>query len=291
MLKSMTGYGRGKLEIDGREYTVEIKTVNHRYNDISIRLPRYLIFLEDRLRQYISKTISRGKTDVFVSLNNLSDKGRTVKVDKKLVGIYLDEMKELISLYDVPNDITATSLIRLPDVIITENDDEEDLYWEELRKTTDIALNNLIEARKLEGKRLREDILKRISALKIDVEEVSTKSSGLLDEYKRKLETRVKELNATDIIDENRIGVEVVMFADKSSICEEVTRLRSHLKTLEEMLESDVPIGKKIDFLVQEMNREVNTIGSKANCLDITNIVVEMKNEVENIREQVQNIE
>lgn len=291
MLKSMTGYGRGKLEIDGREYTVEIKTVNHRYNDISIRLPRYLIFLEDRLRQYISKTISRGKTDVFVSLNNLSDKGRTVKLDKKLIGIYLDEMKELISLYDVPNDITATSLIRLPDVIITENDDEEDLYWEELRKTTDIALNNLVEARELEGKRLKEDILKRISALKVDVEEVSTKSSGLLDEYKRRLEARVKELNATDIIDENRVGVEVVMFADKSSICEEVTRLRSHLKTLDEMLESDVPIGKKIDFLVQEMNREVNTIGSKANCLDITNIVVEMKNEIENIREQVQNIE
>lgn len=291
MLKSMTGYGRGKLEIDGREYTVEIKTVNHRYNDISIRLPRYLIFLEDKLRQYISKTVSRGKTDVFVSLNNLSDKGRTVKLDKKLVGIYLDEMKELISIYDVPNDITATSLIRLPDVIITENDDEEDLYWEELRKTTDIALNNLVEARELEGKRLKEDILKRISALRVDVEEVSTKSSGLLDEYKRKLEARVKELNATDIIDENRIGVEVVMFADKSSICEEVTRLRSHLKTLDEMLESDVPIGKKIDFLVQEMNREVNTIGSKANCLDITNMVVEMKNEVENIREQVQNIE
>ncbi len=291
MLKSMTGYGRGKLEIDGREYTVEIKTINHRYNDISIRLPRYLIFLEDRLRQYVSKTISRGKTDIFVSLNNLSDRGRTVKLDKKLIGIYLDEMNEVISLYDVPNDITATSLIRLPDVIITENDDEEDLYWEELRKTTDIALSNLVEARELEGKRLKEDILKRISTLKVDVEEVSAKSSSLLNEYKRKLETRVKELKATDILDENRIGVEVVMFADKSSICEEVTRLRSHLKTLGEMLESDVPIGKKIDFLVQEMNREVNTIGSKANCLDITNIVVEMKNEIENIREQVQNIE
>ena len=291
MLKSMTGYGRGKFEVDGREYTVEIKTVNHRYNDISIRLPRYLNFLEDKLRQYISKTISRGKTDVFVGLNNLSDKGRNVKLDKKLVGIYLDEMKDLISLYDVPDDITATSLIGLPDVIITENDEEEDLYWEELKTTTDIALKNLIEARELEGKRLKEDILRRASILSSDVEIVSGRSSSLLDEYKKKLENRVKELNASEIVDENRLGIEIVMFADKSSICEEVTRLKSHLNSLSEMLESDGPVGKKMDFLVQEMNREVNTIGSKANCLDITNTVIEMKNEIENIREQIQNIE
>ncbi len=291
MLKSMTGYGRGKFEVDGREYTVEIKTVNHRYNDISIRLPRYLNFLEDKLRQYISKTISRGKTDVFVGLNNLSDKGRTVKLDKRLVGIYLDEMKDLISLYDVPDDITATSLIRLPDVIITENDEEEDLYWEELKTTTDIALKNLIEARELEGNRLKEDILRRASILSNDVEVVSNRSSSLLDEYKKKLENRVKELNASEIVDENRLGIEIVMFADKSSICEEVTRLKSHLNSLSEMLESDGPVGKKMDFLVQEMNREVNTIGSKANCLDITNTVIEMKNEIENIREQIQNIE
>lgn len=291
MLKSMTGYGRGKFEVDGREYTVEIKTVNHRYNDISIRLPRYLNFLEDKLRQYISRTISRGKTDVFVGLNNLSDKGRNVKLDKKLVGIYLDEMKDLISLYDVPDDITATSLIGLPDVIITENDEEEDLYWEELKTTTDIALKNLIEARELEGKRLKEDILRRASILSSDVEIVSGRSSSLLDEYKKKLENRVKELNASEIVDENRLGIEIVMFADKSSICEEVTRLKSHLNSLSEMLESDGPVGKKMDFLVQEMNREVNTIGSKANCLDITNTVIEMKNEIENIREQIQNIE
>lgn len=291
MLKSMTGYGRGKFEVDGREYTVEIKTVNHRYNDISIRLPRYLNFLEDKLRQYISKTISRGKTDVFVGLNNLSDKGRTVKLDKRLVGIYLDEMKDLISLYDVPNDITATSLIRLPDVIITENDEEEDLYWEELKTTTDIALKNLVEAREIEGKRLKEDILRRADVLKADVEVVSSRSASLLEEYKKKLENRVKELNASEIVDENRLGIEIVMFADKSSICEEVTRLKSHLNSLAEMLENDGPVGKKMDFLVQEMNREVNTIGSKANCLDITNTVIEMKNEIENIREQIQNIE
>lgn len=291
MLKSMTGYGRGKFEVDGREYTVEIKTINHRYNEISIRMPRYLNFLEDKLRQYVSKTISRGKTDIYIGLNNLSDKGRTVKLDKKLVGVYLEEMKELISAYQVPDDITATSLIRLPDVIITENDVEEDLYWEELKKTTDIALTNLLEARELEGKRLKEDIEKRIEVLSDSVSVVEGRSASLIDEYKHRLENRVQELKANEIIDENRLGIEIVMFADKSSICEEVTRLKSHLKSLTDMLKSDAPIGKKIDFLVQEMNREVNTIGSKANCLDITNTVIDMKNEIENIREQIQNIE
>ena len=148
-----------------------------------------------------------------------------------------------------------------------------------------------LKARELEGKRLKEDILRRASILSSDVEIVSGRSSSLLDEYKKKLENRVKELNASEIVDENRLGIEIVMFADKSSICEEVTRLKSHLNSLSEMLESDGPVGKKMDFLVQEMNREVNTIGSKANCLDITNTVIEMKNEIENIREQIQNIE
>ncbi len=291
MIKSMTGYGRGNKEIDGREYTVEIKTVNHRYNDITIKMPRYLNFLEDKLRKYISTTIARGKTDVFVTLNNLSDKGRNVKLDKKLVEKYLSEMKDLVSTYNITDDITVTSLIRLPDVIITEDESDEDLYWEELKATTDIALKCISEARKIEGANLKEDIEKRVEILEKNVIKVEEKSAGLLDIYKQKLENRVRELNANDFVDENRLGIEIVMFADKSSICEEVTRLKSHLDSLKQMLNSEEPVGKKLDFLVQEMNREVNTIGSKANSLDITNIVVNMKNEIENIREQIQNIE
>ena len=290
MIKSMTGYGRGKEEINGREYTVEIKAVNHRYNDISIRMPRYLTFLEDQIRQYISKNISRGKIDVFISLNNLNNDNRTVKIDKKLVDVYMSEMKSLISEYDIKDDVSATSLIRLPDVIISENEDD-DSYWDELKEVLDIALDNINNARLKEGENLKADILKRLEVLEKDVSYVEERSASLLDEYKEKLENRVKELNANGIIDENRLGIEIVLYADKSSICEEVTRLRSHIKSFKGMLESDGPIGKKIDFLVQEMNREINTIGSKANCLDITNQVINMKNEVENIREQIQNIE
>ncbi|MBQ9267287.1 MAG: YicC family protein [Clostridia bacterium] len=290
MIKSMTGYGRGIQEINGREYTVEIKAVNHRYNDISIRMPRYLNFLEDKLRQYVSKSISRGKIDIYVTLNNLSSEGRSVKIDKELAGIYVAEMQKLVEEFHIENDITATSLIRLPDVIISGNE-ENDKYWEELKLTTDIALSNIIEARTKEGEHLKSDIEARLNTLEENVSKVEERSSTLLDEYRQKLENRVNELKANDIIDENRIGIEIVLFADKCSICEEITRLRSHIKSFRGMLEADGPIGKKIDFLVQEMNREINTIGSKANCLDITNSVIDMKNEVENIREQIQNIE
>ena len=290
MIKSMTGYGRGVKEVNGREYIVEIKAVNHRYNDISIRMPRYLIFLEDKLRQYVSKTISRGKIDIFVTLNNLNNENRSVKVDKKLAEMYLSEMKNLVNEYGVVDDITVTSLIRLPDVIVSENTDD-DSYWDELKQTTDLALESIVDSRLKEGTSLKRDILSRLDILEKDIEYVNQRSSSLLDEYRQKLENRVKELNANSIIDENRIGMEIVLYADKSSICEEVTRLRSHVNSFRSMLEADGPIGKKIDFLVQEMNREINTIGSKANCLDITNQVINMKNEVENIREQIQNIE
>lgn len=290
MIKSMTGYGRGKAEVNGREYIVEIKAVNHRYNDISIKVPRYLSFLEDDLRQYISKSISRGKIDIFVTLNNVSNENRSVRIDSKLAGLYISEMQKLISEYDVKDDITATSLLRLPDVIISENI-EDDSYWEGLKAAADIALENIISSRIKEGENLKHDMLARLDVLENEVEYVNERSATLLDEYTQKLRNRVQELKANDIIDENRMGIEIVLFADKSSICEEITRLKSHINSFRGMLESDGPIGKKIDFLVQEMNREINTIGSKANCLDITNQVINMKNEVENIREQIQNIE
>ena len=291
MIKSMTGYGRGKFENNGREYVVEIKTINHRYNDISIRMPRYLLPLEDKVRQNISKNISRGKIDVFISLVNMSDEGRNIKVDKKLAGIYINEMKALIDEYGVRDDITATSLMRMPDIITIDNESDEDLYWSELQNAMKIAIENINEARMQEGLRLSEDIKIRLNKISEYVEKVEERSANLLEEYRQKLIARVNELKANEIMDENRLGTEIVLFADKSSICEEVTRLKSHIKSLAEMLNVGGPIGKKLDFLLQEMNRETNTIGSKANCLDITNSVVEMKNEIENIREQIQNIE
>ena len=290
-MKSMTGFGRGKFEANGREYTVEIKAINHRYNDISIRMPRYLISLEDKVRQFISKNIARGKIDVFISLVNMSSEGRNIKIDRELAGIYISEMKNLVSEYDIKDDISATSIMRMPDIIAIDNDADEDLYWMELQNAIKSAIMNINEARIQEGRRLAEDIRKRLQKISGYVEVVEKRSSDLLEEYKNKLTNRVNELRANEIIDENRLGMEIVLFADKSSICEEITRLKSHIKSLENMLEVDAPVGKKLDFLLQEMNRETNTIGSKANCLDITNSVVEMKNEIENIREQIQNIE
>lgn len=291
MIKSMTGFGFGKFEKNGREYTVEIKAINHRYSDISIKMPRYLNSLEEKVRSYISQNISRGKLDVFISLVNMSTEGRNIKVDKGLAEIYIKEMKALVAEYGIGDDITATSIMRIPDMVIIDNEVEDGTYLSELMAALEIAVNNLNITREQEGRRLAEDIEKRLEKISNYVVEVEARSSNLLEEYKIKLINRVNELNANDIIDENRLGQEIVLFADKSSICEEVTRLKSHIKSLKAMLNSDGPIGKKIDFLLQEINRETNTIGSKANCLDITNAVVEMKNEIENIREQIQNIE
>lgn len=258
---------------------------------MSIRMPRYLLSLEDKVRQYISKSISRGKIDVFISLVNMSNEGRNIKIDRSLAEIYINEMKALVEEYNIKDDISATSIMRMPDMVTIDNEADEDLYFTELQNAIKMAIDSITEARIQEGVRLAEDIRKRLNKISEYVEIVEKRSSDLLEEYKLKLSNRINELKANEIIDENRLGMEIVLFADKSSICEEITRLKSHIKSLEGMLDGDGPIGKKLDFLLQEMNRETNTIGSKANCLDITNSVVEMKNEIENIREQIQNIE
>ena len=293
MIRSMTGFGRSILPLDDRRYTIEIKTVNHRYNDISIRLPRYLICLEDSLRQLIAKSVSRGKIDVFVNVENLSENSKNIKVDEALAGSYVEEMRKLIETYGLKDDISATSLLRLPDVIVASNEIDEDQYWSELSKCASEALESLNRAREKEGNNLKNDLLSRLNEISNIIPEIEEKSAGLVDEYRKKLEARLDELNARGIVDEARIGAELVLFADKSSVCEEITRLKSHIVSFTNYLNAtdDVPCGKKLDFLLQEMNREINTIGSKANCLDITNAVVFVKNEIENIREQVQNIE
>ena len=291
MIRSMTGYGRGRYEEEGLEYTIEIKTINHRYNDISIKMPKYLIFLEDKMRQFITKYISRGKMEVYVTVKNISSSSKNIAIDKALAGEYVTQMRELIQLYNLKDDISVSSLMRLPDVITNSEIEDEDKYWRAIQVVLKQALENLVSAKEIEGEKLKTDIEKRLDIIWGYVDIVEEKSKDLLEEYKTKLQNRINELGANSIIDESRIGVEVVLFADKSSICEEVTRLRSHITSLKKMLEASGAIGKKIDFLVQEMNRETNTIGSKANSIGITNYVVEMKNEIENIREQVQNIE
>ena len=292
MIKSMTGFGRGKYENEGRTYNVEIKAVNHKYSDISIKLPRFLNCLEDGIRKKISANVSRGKIDVFITFENYSSIGTEIRLNKELANTYIKELTELANETGIQNNINVMEIAKFPDVLKIDEESQEELIGKELNFAIDDALNKFIQMREIEGAKLIEDIEKRIKLIENKVEEISKYSSTLVQEYIVKLESRVKELLKTDVVDENRIAQEIVIYSDKCSIEEELTRLRSHISQFKKLIkENNSPIGKKFDFLVQEMNRETNTIGSKANCLEITNRVIDIKTEIENIREQIQNIE
>ena len=291
MIKSMTGFGRGKYENEGRTYTVEIKSVNHKYSDISVRLPRFLNSEEDKIRKKVAEYISRGKIDVLVTFENYSSKGTKIRINKELAKEYLTELKSLANEADLKFDVNVLDVSKLPEVLKIEDDQDEELIANELMIALDDALNKFVEMRQIEGEKLVSDIEKRIYLIKEKVEEIKKFSSTLVEDYINKLQTRVNELLSPGTVDENRLMQEIVIFSDKSSIEEELTRLDSHILQFLNIIKQSSPIGKKIDFLIQEINREVNTIGSKANCLDITNRVIEIKTEVENIREQIQNVE
>lgn len=291
MIKSMTGFGRAKYENEGRTYTVEIKSVNHKYSDINIKLPRFLNYMEDKIRKTISKAISRGKIDVFISFENYSNKGTNIKINRELAKQYLKELKELADETGIDFKLNVVDVSKFPEILKIEDDDNEEIIEEEVLIAVKEALDKFINMRELEGKKLVEDISQRVASIKNKVMDVEKFSENLVQDYISRLETRVNELLKTSVVDESRIAQEIVIFSDKSSIEEELTRLKSHLEQFLNLLKASSPIGKKMDFLVQEINRETNTIGSKANCLDITNLVVEIKTEVENIREQIQNIE
>ena len=291
MIRSMTGFGRGTYEIDGRKYIIEIKSVNHKYNDVSVKLPRILISLEDGIKKQISSNIARGKVDVFVTFEDYSEKAMNIRINKALAKEYLKQFKELSDETGVEFSPTVMEISKLPDILKLEESDETDQISSELNIALGEAIKNFVEMRAQEGEKLIADMKKRIDCIEEKVEEISKFSATLVPEYIEKLDARIKEYLKTDVIDEARLAQEIVIYSDKCSIEEELTRLRSHISQFNNLLKSDSPIGKKFDFLVQEMNREVNTIGSKANSLDITNRVIEIKTEIENIREQVQNIE
>ena len=290
MIKSMTGYGRGKYEIDSREYTVEIKSVNNRYCDISIKLPRSISYLEDKIKKEIMGKVARGKIDVFISFYNNSTKGKNIKFNRELAGIYINELRELAKENSINSDIQVTEITKFPDVLTIENDEDEELIWNELKVPLEEAINNFVNMKELEGKKIYEDLTARIENIDSKVKIISENSTRLIKEYIVKLENRIKELLNLEVIDENRLAMETVIYADKCSVEEEITRLKSHIFQFKDLIKQDV-VGKKIDFLIQEMNRETNTIGSKANSLEITNLVVDIETELEDIREQVQNIE
>lgn len=291
MIKSMTGYGKSSLSINSREYQVEIKTVNHKYIDVNIKMPRIISYLEEDVRKLVVSRIKRGKVDIQISFENYSQDGNDVKINTELAQIYIQSLRKLAEAENLSSNIEVTEITKLPDVLTIKSNLDENETKEELLQVVNESIDKLIQMRKIEGEKISKDILDKIARIEQKNEEIFSLSTGLIEEYVVKLEARVKELLKTEELDKSRLMQEVVIYADKCSVEEEVTRLRSHIYQLRYLINSEEPIGKKMDFLIQEMNRETNTIGSKANNLEITNTVVDIKTILEDIREQIQNIE
>ncbi|SKA92464.1 TIGR00255 family protein [Caloramator quimbayensis] len=292
MIKSMTGYGRGSIEENGRSFTVEIKSVNNRYLDINIRLPRQINVLEDNIRKSISSKINRGKIDVYITQDKFSDEDLVIEVDEQLAKAYYNSFVLLKEKFNLIDDISVSLLSKSPDVIKVEKKEEDiEKVWNTLNGALDNALNMLIDMRTNEGLKLSKDIIERSNYIKECVGKIEERSYIVVDDYRAKVRQRVEEYLKDVEIDEARLLNEVAFFSDKVNITEEIVRLNSHIDQLINTLNSSEPVGRKLDFLMQEMNREANTIGSKTNDLSITNFVVEIKSELEKIREQIQNIE
>ena len=291
MIKSMTGFGRGKYENKGREYIVEIKSINHKYCDIGIRLPRLLNGIEYKIRQEIASKVSRGKIDVYIEFRDNSISEGSILLNKELAKVYINDLKELGKETGVDYNFNIIEIAKMPDVLKREDENDEDLIFREVSVALNEAISKFLEMRDFEGNKLKEDIEKRLNVLEDNISQIVEKSTGLVEEYIVKLEERIKEILRIDVVDESRLAQEVVIYSDKVSIEEEITRLKSHVSQFRKLLQESSPIGKKLDFLIQEINRETNTIGSKTSSLEVTNLVVDLKTEIENIREQIQNIE
>ncbi len=291
MMKSMTGYGKANLKIEEREYQAEIKSVNHRYLDISVKMPKILSYLEEEIKKEIATQVKRGKIDVFITFENHSTQGKEIKINHEIAKIYINELKKLAKQEEILANLEVTEIMKLPDVLTIQNNQEEESIKFELLEVVNQSANKLIQMRMTEGSKIAEDLRNRMELIQEKVKEIAKLSTGLIEEYVVKLEGRIKEVLKTQEVDPNRLAQEVVIYADKCSVEEEITRLKSHISQFQKLLEEEEPIGKKLDFIIQEMNRETNTIGSKANHLEITKDVIDIKTELENVREQIQNIE
>ena len=287
----MTGYGKQSLSVEGRKYQIEIKSVNHRYLDINVKIPKAISYLEETIKKEISNKIKRGKIDVFVSFENNSEEGRKIEINKQLAKLYIEQLKELAQEEKIESNIEVMDSAQIPDVLTIKVDEENSKIKDEIKEVTQGAVTRILDMKNIEGEKISQDLLQRIRNIQSKIVEISAKSTGLIEEYVVKLEKRVKELLKSDEVDKTRLAQEVVIYADKCSVQEEVTRLKSHIGQFRNLINADQAVGKKLDFLIQEMNRETNTIGSKANNLEITNNVIDIKTELENIREQIQNIE
>lgn len=292
MIRSMTGYGKGENEKDGRKFTVEIKSVNHRYNDISIKLPRFMISMEDKIKKNISQKIFRGKTDVFINFETEAQDDVQVKLNEPLARSYVEKLNELKEMFGLETPNALDLVAKFPDILSTEKVEEEgDVIWEALEPALNEAVENFIHMRETEGETLKKDILLKNQKIKEITDKIKERAPFVVDEYKEKLNARLADLMDKNVIDEQRIAAEITIYSDRCCIDEELTRMYSHIKQLESILESDGSIGRKLDFLVQEMNREANTTASKSSDITITNAAIELKTEIEKIREQIQNLE
>ena len=293
MIKSMTGFGRCEVQEESRKFTVEMKSVNHRYLDANIRMPKKLNFFETAIRSLLKQSVQRGKVDIFITYEDLSEQQVSLKYNEVLAAEYLSYFEKMQEKFSLENDIRVSTLSRYPEVLTMEEqavDDEE--LWKGLKKALDGAIRQFVETRTSEGEHLREDLIEKLDNMLKLVGCIEERSPQIIAEYRDKLETKVKELLADTQMEDSRIAAEVVIFADKICTDEEVVRLRSHIVHMKDTLVSDDSgIGRKLDFIAQEMNREANTILSKANDLEISNIGIELKTEIEKVREQIQNIE
>lgn len=292
MIKSMTGFGRCEVQKDSRKFTVELKSVNHRYLDVNIRMPKKLNFFETAIRTLLKSYANRGKVDIFITYEDLSQTQVSVKYNAALAAEYMKYLKQMEEEFGLENDVRVSTLSRYPEVFTMEeqSEDEEEL-WNGLKEALEGAFTQFVETRKTEGENLKKDIISKLDLLSEQIGFIEERSPQIVAEYRAKLEDKMKELLADTQIEESRIASEVILFADKICTDEEVVRLKSHISHMRNTLEEKDEIGRKLDFIAQEMNREANTILSKANDIEVSDRSISLKTEIEKIREQIQNIE
>lgn len=292
MPRSMTGYGRAVKVFDDFEITVELKSVNHRFFEFFAKTPRQYAFLEERLKKLFSSEINRGKVEAYVSVTAVGVPEETVSPNLDVIKSYVNALHDVGNRLLIPDDISLSHVLRIPDAFsVTKREDDEEALWSEVKATADEALKAFVSMREVEGEKLRSDILLKLEEIERSVETIEKRSPEVTAQYRERLYTKLSEILHDKNIDEQRILTEAAIFADKTAVDEETVRLRSHIGQCRDILCENEPIGKRLDFLIQEFNREVNTIGSKCNDLEITKLVLGMKNAVEKIREQIQNIE
>lgn len=292
MIKSMTGYGRGQINTNGRDILVEIRSVNNRYYDFNAKFPRVYGYLEEKLKSFLQGSISRGKVEVAVSIFNNENKEQEIEVNREVAKGYIKALRDVNTELGLDDDLTLSGVARFPDVFnVKKVIEDEDFIWSMVKEAAEIAVEKFVSMRETEGQKMKEDICSRLDYILELVSKVEEQSPKTTENYRNKLYAKMKDILGDKNIDESRILMEAAIFSEKIAVDEETVRLRSHISQFKELLESAEPIGRKLDFLVQEMNREANTTGSKAQDIEVTRIVVDIKSEIEKIREQIQNIE